>query len=391
MARGIPALTLTTVPDGAVSGLRRRPAQRSGARLGELGRATQNLVGSLDAGLELTQGTTSYVYLGTRIVRGWAIEFVLLTALLPFLIGAVDLFARCRRRRIALAPAAAACAAACSSGDTRACCSSPPRGSAPFRTGSRGRCHPTRVYHPSPVVLGVIGALLVAGWLIGRERLIPRRAATLEETLAGHTVALLAPVSSRSSSSRRIRSPSSTCCRRCTPGSGCPRPMRRTLVRGRLLTLGLAGPLILMLSFATRFDLGGEAPWYLLSLVAAGYVPGWRCSRDSSGSRSRHSWRRSSRAVTPRFRTSGQAVPAAASALSSPGPRFPAGRHASHDDARRWKADEKVRAHPRHADDRRRCRRPRLGIHGLEVEDPFTATLNYFDQRELRGEFRPAS
>jgi hypothetical protein len=28
-----------------------------------------------------------------------------------------------------------------------------------------------------------------------------------------------------------------------------------------------------MLSFATRFDLGGDALWYLLSLVAAGYVP----------------------------------------------------------------------------------------------------------------------
>ena len=43
--------------------------------------------------------------------------------------------------------------------------------------------------------------------------------------------------------------------------------------RGALLTLGLAGPLILVLSFATRFDLGGDAPWYLLSLVAVGYVP----------------------------------------------------------------------------------------------------------------------
>ena len=41
----------------------------------------------------------------------------------------------------------------------------------------------------------------------------------------------------------------------------------------RCSPLGLAGPLILTLSFATRFDLGGDAPWYLLSLVAAGYVP----------------------------------------------------------------------------------------------------------------------
>jgi hypothetical protein len=45
------------------------------------------------------------------------------------------------------------------------------------------------------------------------------------------------------------------------------------VVRIGLLTLGLAGPLILMLSFATRFDLGGDALWYLLSLAAAGYVP----------------------------------------------------------------------------------------------------------------------
>ena len=85
--RGIPALTLTTVPGRPVAGLRGRPGSAP-QRLGELGRAAQNLVGSLDAGLELAQGTTSYVYLGARFVRGWAIELVLLTALLPFLIGA---------------------------------------------------------------------------------------------------------------------------------------------------------------------------------------------------------------------------------------------------------------------------------------------------------------
>jgi hypothetical protein len=45
------------------------------------------------------------------------------------------------------------------------------------------------------------------------------------------------------------------------------------VVRFTLLALGCAGPLILVLSFSTRFDLGLEAPWYLLSLVANGYVP----------------------------------------------------------------------------------------------------------------------
>ena len=84
--------------------------------------------------------------------------------------------------------------------------------------------------------------------------------------------------------------------------------------RGALLAVGLAGPLILALSFATRFGLGADAPWYLLSLVAVGYVPWvavllglvWLAVAASS--------RRLFPAGTPRIRTSGRAAPA-----SSPG------------------------------------------------------------------------
>src|SRR5262249_50715104 len=47
----------------------------------------------------------SYVFLGSRIVRGWAIELVLVAMLLPFAVAAVDLFARTRRYRIPIAPA----------------------------------------------------------------------------------------------------------------------------------------------------------------------------------------------------------------------------------------------------------------------------------------------
>ena len=45
------------------------------------------------------------------------------------------------------------------------------------------------------------------------------------------------------------------------------------LVRAGLLVTGFAGPLILLLSFSTRLDLGLHTPWYLLSLVSVGYVP----------------------------------------------------------------------------------------------------------------------
>ena len=45
------------------------------------------------------------------------------------------------------------------------------------------------------------------------------------------------------------------------------------IVRFTLLALGFTGPLILLLSFSTRFGLGLETPWYLLTLVTVGYVP----------------------------------------------------------------------------------------------------------------------
>src|SRR5207248_10304275 len=77
----------------------------STTRLGELGRAAQQLVGSLDQGLELAQGTTTFVWAGGRFVRGWAIELVLVSLLVPYLVAVVDLFAHCRRRQISLLPA----------------------------------------------------------------------------------------------------------------------------------------------------------------------------------------------------------------------------------------------------------------------------------------------
>jgi hypothetical protein len=274
VARGVPAVTLTTVPDAAAQSVFADDTFDV-QRLGQLGRASQNLIGSLDAGLELAQGTTSYIYLGTRIVRGWAIELVLMTALLPFLIGAIDLFAHCRRRRIPLSPAGrslrsrllfwgyagvvvfvAAQLGAFPEGEARPL---PPEPS---------------LYQPSPVVVGILAAALLVGWLVSRERLIPRRAILPEETLAGHTVALLALgliallVVATNPFSLVYLLPSLYAWL-WLPQAQASGP----LVRAGLLVLGFLGPLILLLSFSTRLDLGLQTPWYLLSLVSVGYVP----------------------------------------------------------------------------------------------------------------------
>src|SRR5262249_46071964 len=77
-------------------------ARLAPARFARLGRATDSILSSLDGGVELVGGTAPHVYLGDRIVRGWALELVLLVALVPFLTGSIDLFARCRRRGVPL-------------------------------------------------------------------------------------------------------------------------------------------------------------------------------------------------------------------------------------------------------------------------------------------------
>jgi Peptidase family M28 len=274
VARGIPAVTLTTLPDSA-SQATVFDDTFNVQRLAELGRATQNLLGSLDAGLELAQGTTSYVYFGTRIVRGWAIELVLLTALLPFLIGTIDLFARCRRRRIPLAPAARSLRGRLFFWGYAAALVFVASLLGAFPQGEARPLPPDKnLYVPSPTVLGILGVLLLVGWLVARERLIPRRETRPEETLAGHTVALLglgliALLVVATNPFSLVYLLPSLYAWLWLPQAQASGP----IARAALLVLGFAGPLILLLSFSTRLALGIETPWYLLSLVSVGYVP----------------------------------------------------------------------------------------------------------------------
>src|SRR6266550_2042868 len=105
LAHGIAAVTLTTAGDNPPDPVSDTGDRLRADKLAQVGRAAQDALGTLDEGLEFTQGTSTYLYLGSRLIRGWAIELVLIACLLPFLATAVDLFARCRRRHIALAPA----------------------------------------------------------------------------------------------------------------------------------------------------------------------------------------------------------------------------------------------------------------------------------------------
>jgi len=270
VARGIPALTITTAGARPPESFTDRSSTLSTTRIGQIGRAAQQLVGSLDQGLELAQGTTTFVWAGQRFVRGWAIEVVLFTLLIPYLVVVVDLFAHCRRRRIPLLPAVRslrsrvtvwlfAGAAFYALRVVGAWPSGEPRPPSPS----------SRAAGDWPVLaLTLLAAISFVGWLLARQRLTPRRRVEQEEQLAGETAALIG----LGIVSLLVLATNPYALVFLVPALHAwlwlPQVRtRRRAVAVLLLAAGLAGPALIVLSLAIRFGLGFDAPWYLLELV----------------------------------------------------------------------------------------------------------------------------
>jgi hypothetical protein len=275
VGRGIPAVTLTTSADRPLQSFADTGRKLEVSRLGQIGRAAQSLVGSLDQGLELAQGTSSYLYLGTRLVRGWAIELALIAMLVPFLAATVDLFARCRRRGIPLRPALRAYRArlffwllAGAVFELFALLGAWPEGaSRPLDPDG-----PAATDWPL-LALGGFAVLVTLAWLAARRPLVPRRPARRDEELAGYTAALLALgilgllVVATNAFALVFLLPS------LHAWLWLPQiPSRAGGARFVILLAGFAGPLLLLGSLAGRFGLGLDAPWYLAALASVGYV-----------------------------------------------------------------------------------------------------------------------
>jgi hypothetical protein len=276
IAHGIGAVTLTTANDNPPDPVNDVPQRLHVDKLNQVGRSAQDLLGTLDEGLEFAQGTSSYLYLGSRLIRGWAIELVLIACLLPFLVSAVDLFARCRRRRIPLAPALRALRSRLGFwalvvvlfelfGLLGAWPDGAPRPVSPRSAAATDW----------PVGwLFVLGLLSLGGWLVARERLLPRRDASSEEELAGHTAALLA----LGALSLLVVATNPYTLLFLLPSLHAwlwlPQVRRMSAaVRVGVFALGLVGPALLIGEFAGRYGLGWDAPWYLAELRVVGYIP----------------------------------------------------------------------------------------------------------------------
>jgi len=275
VARGVPAVTLTTGGERAPAAFGDNPKTLDGARLTTLGRAAQELVGSLDQGIELTGGTPSFVWIGGRVVRGWAIELLLFSLLVPFLVGVVDLFAHCRRRHIPIAPALRSLRSRIAFWAFA--------GLAFVAFGALGAWPkgPARPPNPASTAAGdwavlpllALGVVLLVGWLVGRQRLVPRRPVGPDEELAGDTAALLG----LALVSLLVLATDPFALLFCLPAVHAwlwlPQIRSRNwTARFALLALGLTGPLLILFSLGIRYGLGFDAPWYLLELVSLRYV-----------------------------------------------------------------------------------------------------------------------
>jgi hypothetical protein len=275
VARGIPAVTLTTSGDRRPEAFTDRRTGLSTQRLGQLGRSAQQLVGSLDQGLDLAQGTTTYVWLGDRVVRGWAIELVLFALLVPFLATVVDLFAHCRRRGVAVLPALRSLRSRIAFWLFAGLAFYAFRLLGAWPSGAARPPDPgTRVAGDWPVLaLLALTVVVLCGWFVTRPRLAPRRPATAEELLSGETAALLG----LAVVSLLVLATNPYALLFFVPALHVwlwlPQVRARRGPAGiALLLAGLAGPALIVLSLGIRFGLGFDAPWYLAELVALGYV-----------------------------------------------------------------------------------------------------------------------
>jgi hypothetical protein len=272
VSRGMPAVTVTTAgsrpPDVGPA-----PKRLDVRHLGVVGLAAEDTIDAMEQGVSLAQGPTSYVFLGQRLIRGWAVELVLVAMLLPFLAAAVDLFARCRRRRIRIAPALRSYRSRLGFwawvGAVFLVF-----GAFGFWGSDDGR--PPLLNSVSWPGGGLVALVLLAGagWLVARSRLLPRRPIRPEERLAGHSGALLALgvvgllFAATNPFALIFVLPS------LHAWLWLPQVQtRHPALRASVFLAGFVGPGYLVWTFATHYGLGWDAPWYVAKLFAVGYAP----------------------------------------------------------------------------------------------------------------------
>jgi len=275
LAAGIAAITLTTsekndpaIPAGDPD------TPLSARRLGQLGRATEALVGSLDASVGGAFRTPDSLFFGDRAASGWTVRFALVVAVVPFALGVFDLLVRARRRGLPLAAAARG---------LRARLLLWLYGGLLLWIGAIAGVLPTGAPLPPPPYssflvdaplagLSILAIAFALGWLVGRRRLIPERDASPEERLAGFAAALgwLALVAIAFA----VVTPYALVFVLPSLYAWIWLPLRgRVWERVVLYVAGLAGPVLGLVLLAVELDLAVlDAPLYVAGLATVRYL-----------------------------------------------------------------------------------------------------------------------
>jgi hypothetical protein len=275
LEQGVAAITLTTseksdpeVPAGDPD------TPLSVQRLGQLGRATEALVGSLDASVGGAFRTPDSLFLSDRAASGWAVRLTLVLCVVPFALGVFDLLVRCRRRGVPLAPAFRG---------LRARFLFWLYGGLLVEIGALTEVFPTGASLPLPPYtslvndvpaagLFVLAIAFALGWLVGRRRLIPERPAHASEQLAGLAAALASL--GVLAVTLALAKPYSLVFVLPSLYAWMWLPLRsRSWRRAVLYGAGLAGPLLGLVLLARQLTLGVfDTPLYVTGLATVGYV-----------------------------------------------------------------------------------------------------------------------
>ena len=185
LAEGRSAVTI-----GTESGSSAAPI--STERLGQLGRATEALVTSLDESVGGPFRTPDSIFLSDRAVSGWTVRLALVLAIVPFALGVVDLIVRSRRRGLPFKPALRAQRARLGYWALAGLLVWLASVVGVFPTGGALPLPPYTSLVVEPPLLGLlaIAIVLAMAWFVVRERLVPSVKPAPDERLAGFVVSL---------------------------------------------------------------------------------------------------------------------------------------------------------------------------------------------------------